>query len=516
MSTIQSLDWGTIEWVFEPETQSPDHMRVGISTMNPHTAQPAHCHYGDEQFLYILSGYGHQKINNVESEIKPGSFFHISSGMIHESENDGNEPIIKLLISIPAVASPMPVAHDKREKIQHMESIDKEEFLQETIKELFRHNLRPLRIPLSIYNEDQHLVYSNSEFPGFCKKCCPIEENIYNCELYNQKALFLPPYYEGISAFSCHNGLFLYTLPIVCEGELLGFIKTGHIKTKSAGNTEKSANEVYTAPQSTEQGMLDTIRNISQSICTHYQFCKVQVSFYKNKRVLTDKIKEDDKIQEYVKTAQNKVLNLQINQHFLFNTLNTIAGMSIKEHAFQTYEAIGNLAQLFRYTLRTETPFVLLKEEISYVKNYISLQKLRFGERLQVCFDLEDDLLNSCEVPFNFLQPIIENCFVHAFKNNQSAMQLILQNYRDKNELCFRIQDNGEGIPDEKMKELVSNMENGIGNSGTFMILRKLQSVFGNNFSYQLSPVENGGTLVTIRIPVTESERSSDEKNSAG
>ena len=151
MGKIQKLDWGVIEWIYEPEQGSSDHLKVGISVMYPKAFQPRHIHYGDEQFMYIISGHGWQKIGEEKCSIEPGKYFHISAGMDHETFNTGTEPIVKLLISLPAVFMPPKVAPDTREKTRKMESIDKKEFLKETVKELLRHNLKPLRVPLSIF-----------------------------------------------------------------------------------------------------------------------------------------------------------------------------------------------------------------------------------------------------------------------------------------------------------------------------------------------------------------------------
>lgn len=516
MGKVQYLDWGRIEWIYEPEAGSADHLRVGISVMNGYAVQPSHLHYGDEQFMYILSGYGRQKINGEESVIEPGEFFHVSPGMAHESQNDGEEPIVKLLVSISAVISPVRVARDQREKILQMERIDKKEFLRETIKELLRHNLKPFRIPLTIFDENHDLIYNNMEFPHVCRDCCHIQEDIYNCELYSRKMSCVSPYYERAASFSCPRGLFLYNLPIVFDGDLLGFIKTGHIRVRTEEDSLDAENDVYSAPLSTVNGMLDTVHNIVESICAHYQFCLVQVNLHKNKRELSDKIKEGGKIQEYLETAQNQVLNLQINQHFLFNTLNTISGMAIREEAFGTYSAIGDLAQLFRYTLRSEGSFALLKEEIGYVKNYTNLQKLRFGDRLEVVFELEEGLLENCEVPFNFLQPVVENCFIHGFKNMKSGMRMCIRVYRKKTHLFFEVQDNGEGMSEETKEELHREILEGTRTNGLFMVVRKLRFAFGDDFSCLFQTPESGGTLVCIKIPAAAAKGEANEKNIVG
>ena len=290
MSKIQRLDWGTIEWIYEPEDNSSDHLRVGISVMYPRAIQPRHIHYGDEQFMYVLSGSGWQRIGDEKSSIEPGKYFHISAGMAHETFNSGEDPIVKLLISLPAVFIPPKVSPDKRESTQKRESINKREFLEETVKELLRRNLKPLKVPLSIFDEEHGLVYSNREFPQYCKNCCEIEEDLNNCEVYCHKPTYVPPYYEGASAYVCRHGLSLYVLPIVCEGELLGFIKTGHIRTIAQKKEEREDGLPYNVPESTASGMLNMIhidRNTNYTVLFLYlchDGCHVRIYFPGNRQ----------------------------------------------------------------------------------------------------------------------------------------------------------------------------------------------------------------------------------------
>lgn len=499
MGKIQRLDWGVIEWLYEPAEGTMDNMRVGISTMFPGTVQPRHIHCGDEQLMYIISGRGRQRIGEEECVLEKGCIYHISTGMAHESVNDGDEPIVKLLISIPALTMAPKVRMNEAERIKKQETIDKPVFLRDTVKELFRSMLSPLKMSLAIFDSEQKLVYKSKDYPEYCRLTCGIDEGLDNCPLIQTESFWVPPYYEGASACVCSHGLWVYSLPIVSDGEFLGYIKAGHVRIRG-GEKENEEGLPYNVPDSTVTSIVQVIHKLAEAICNHYQVCRMQVALQHNVRVLSDQKKEEEILQESLKTTQDQAFNLQINQHFLFNTLNTIAGLAIREEAIQTYEAVGNLAQLFRYTLRTSGYFVTLGEEIEYLKNYTNLQKLRFGKRLQVEYLVSTPLLKE-KVPFNFLQPVVENSFKHGFKNQKGMMKISVRAEREKDYIKLTLSDNGSGIKPEILERLRKKMENESAAHGTVMVVRKLESLYGDSFCYEVDSSEKG-TEVTIRIPM--------------
>ncbi|MCD2491274.1 histidine kinase [Lacrimispora sp. NSJ-141] len=513
MGKIQKLDWGMIEWLYEPEEGFMDNMRVGISTMLPGTVQPRHIHCGDEQLMYVISGHGRQRIGEEESVLEKGCIYHISTGMAHESINDGEEPIVKLLISIPALTAVPKVRMNEAERVRKQESIDKQEFLRDTVKELFRSMLAPLKMPLAIFDSERKLVYKSKDYPEYCKNICRIDEDLENCPLIRKKNFWFPPYYEGASAYVCEHGLWVYALPIVADGEFLGYIKAGHVRTGERKGDETEEGLPYNVPDSTVTGIVQIIHKLSEAICNHYQLCQMQVALQHNVRVLSDRKKEEEMLQESLKTTQDQAFNLQINQHFLFNTLNTIAGLAVKEEAMQTYQAVGDLSQLLRYTLRTSSYFVTLGEEIEYLKNYTNLQRLRFGKRLEVEYMISSLLLQE-KVPFNFLQPVAENSFKHGFKNKKGKMKLSVRAEREENRIKLTVIDNGEGIEAETLKALREKIENGCAEHGTAMVVRKLESLYGGSFGYQVDSSEEG-TAVVIYIPIEE-RRNADETGFTG
>ncbi len=502
MARKQELDWGSIDWIFEPGEGSLDSMRVGISTMRPGTMQPRHIHYGDEQLMYVISGHGSQWIGDEETPLRPGAVYHISSGMSHESVNDGGEPIVKLLISIPALTETPKVRMNESERVRRQETIDKPEFLRDTVRELFRSMLAPLKVPLAIFDQNYELVYRSLEYPEYCRTVCHVDEDWQNCEILKQACYWGPPQYEGASGNVCAHGLWLYTLPVESRGELLGYIKAGHVRTAGAERGRDGTPLPYNVPESTVRGIVEVIHHIAEAIVNHYQICLMQVTRQRNIRMLSDQKSLDALLKESLKTTQDQAFNLQISQHFLFNTLSTIAGMAIRENAISTYDAVCDLSQLLRYTLRTNRFFVDLSEEIDYLKKYTNLQKIRFGDHLEVTCEAPQELMD-CKVPFHFLQPVAENAFKHGFKDRTGVMKLDVAVREQGETLTLTVRDNGSGMSPEALEGLREKIRTGSGERGTSMVVRKLASMYGENFSYTVTSDEHG-TCVTIRIPSSE------------
>lgn len=500
MGNVQKLDWGSIDWVYEPSAGSDDHMKVGISRMTAGSVQPRHTHSGDEQLMYILSGQGRQKIDDVEHPIEPGRIYHISSGMSHETINDGPEEIVKLLVSIPAALDSEPaVWQEPAQGLGTQGRIDPKEFLRQTVQEIAEQMLSPLKLPVSIYDVDEQIVYQNREYPLFCRCCCGIEEDEKACCLYREKTVYTAPYYAEPSAYVCQYGLSLYTRPILCDGELLGYLKTGHIRTSAATVDEFPAELPYNVPSSTVTGILQIMEKLCRIICNYYRFAKIEVGLEDSQRALSDRQEREELLQASLRTSQNKAMNLQLNQHFLFNTLNMIMSMAIREGAEQTYQAVSSLALLMQYTLRSDSYFVTLRQEVEYLKNYVSLQQMRFGKRLTVHYDIDGGLLQE-DVPFNFLQPIAENCFKHGFAGQGDQMELSVFIGRRDGFLVARIEDNGRGMDADRLRYLRQVAKTGGADHGTAMVTRKLDALYGSAYRYH---IESGGqgTCVSIEIP---------------
>ncbi len=158
-------------------------------------------------------------------------------------------------------------------------------------------------------------------------------------------------------------------------------------------------------------------------------------------------------LEKTLKELELKNLQSQVNPHFLFNALNTIARSAMFENADSTQDIIYNLAQLLRYSLRKINMPVSLADELDYVNNYLTIQKKRFGKRIRYKIDVPAEVLGF-RMPAITLQPLIENAVIHGLEpKRQGGMILIRGKVKDP-DLLIEIIDSGLGISPERVKEI--------------------------------------------------------------
>ena len=205
--------------------------------------------------------------------------------------------------------------------------------------------------------------------------------------------------------------------------------------------------------------------------------------------------------------AQTAVLQHQINSHFLFNTLENIKTISVTELGIdnEVENCIMLLNTIIREGIIQKTSIVPLSHELHLVKCYLDLMQLRYPDvesHLAV-----DETLLQCSV-FKFsLQPILENCFSHAFTEETGrAKHIYIHIYRQENDLVIHIQDNGCGLKGDYLKELQqlnSDMKTDqTHHVGIQNVHKRITNVFGARYGISMENTPPG-TTVTIRYPIT-------------
>lgn len=208
--------------------------------------------------------------------------------------------------------------------------------------------------------------------------------------------------------------------------------------------------------------------------------------------------------------AELKALQFQINPHFLYNTLECVNSLAIVNNNTEISTIVLKLGEILRYNLgNNHSEYVELREEIKQIHNYIDIFKIRFGDRFNVIFDIPGELEN-CKILRFILQPIIENFVVHGFSSKrQAGCAEILATEKD-GMLEITIQDDGAGIPENKLKEInkmlkiseewqLDGKEKSIGLQN---VNSRIKLAYGEEYGLEIESLYEVGTIVRITIPL--------------
>lgn len=198
-----------------------------------------------------------------------------------------------------------------------------------------------------------------------------------------------------------------------------------------------------------------------------------------------------------------KALQAQINPHFLFNTINTIA-MLIRTEPERARVLLREFATFYRRTLETGDQLVELSRELDYVRSYLHFEQARFGDRISVSEQVSPDTTHLL-VPAFIVQPIVENAVKHGMRS-EGTLHISLSAYCDDTDLEVIVSDDGVGIP---AADLPHVLELGFG-KGLGIALKnvddRLRGHFGGSSGLAVSSVEGQGTTVTLRIRLDKTE----------
>lgn len=209
------------------------------------------------------------------------------------------------------------------------------------------------------------------------------------------------------------------------------------------------------------------------------------------------------------KEIEIKMLQSQMNPHFLYNSLETIRGMALEEGQENIAIMSFSLAKLLRYNLKNDSSIVSLGEEIRFCKTYLQIQKFRFEDRFEYELDIPEWAMELQVVKFS-LQPIVENCFVHAYGRSCQKLKITIS-VVPHSEFSFtiRVEDTGSGIPNHILDELTRKLEQKTTNSdgkhiGLLNVQQRIHYVFGADYGLSVRSELGTGTVVEMELPMRE------------
>lgn len=481
----QKTDWGEISWLNEGP-RYPQGMQVGMVTLPTGSHQPKHIHY-EEQVIYVTQGEALSLINGKESHLKAGDMLHWPAGVEHEIFNTGTFPFKHLLVSNPV----------QEEKMQLFPEADEEpspDLIYTAVEAIRTQFLETLHYGYAIFDALGNLILQSDYMPEYCEGCC-----------HPSAAPGKSPCMMHLSAkereqekeFKCSFGMEIFHYPIFFKGVFLGYIESGYIRHNS--NEGDQIRQVYDVPESVIIGIRALIRRICKAIINYCEFEQFRRNLMEKELKISDNEEARQALMRNLQETQYAMTDLKINNHFLFNTLNSMASMALDMGSMNLYQSIVDLSKMFHYTLRTQNSIVPLVKEVDYVRAYLQLQKLRYGEELDLIYSQDPQAVKAL-VPFNFLQPVVENAFSHGFRDCIHKKKIKLEIEKQEGQVEIRVINSGKKLTPELCKRINYGIRSNTSH-GLSMVYRKLQAVFGEDFSLRSMVLHNGCTCFQVRFP---------------
>lgn len=212
-----------------------------------------------------------------------------------------------------------------------------------------------------------------------------------------------------------------------------------------------------------------------------------------------------------LKQAELDFLRSQINPHFLYNALEAIQAVAAADGQTEIENAAGALGTLFRYNVKGKAT-VTLKQEMEITNAYLTIQKLRFGDKIEVIGNLRADTEELMVIKL-LLQPIVENAVYHGLEPKVGSGTIFISSRREGGDLLISVYDNGVGIPAERLRKLQKALSNAADGRrviekhiGLLNVQYRLRLFYGSPYGIHIESKENEGTKVLIRLPARSIE----------
>lgn len=354
-----------------------------------------------------------------------------------------------------------------------------------------------------------------NNFTPFCQlvRSSPVgSRKCIECDAFAEKRAF---YNRKPMIYDCHYGLKDCCVPIIVDDKLLGAVLGGQVlvhdessqNPKEKFNVEQLSEELNIPKTQLEEA-------IEQIVVVKYDYLIECVDFYQvlanhfkemglksiAQNQLLEESREKLEYEKRAKYAELKTIEAQINPHFLFNTLNSIARIAMMEDANHTEEMIFNLSDLLRYNLKQIEEFPTIADEIENIKRYLFIQKTRYQSRLTYDFSVDYELLNYC-LPSMILQPIVENAIIHGLEPLVEGGEVYISVAKRANDIVIAVHDTGIGFDQHHFEKLLDADRNSPTGLGVINSHLRLKDYFGETYGLFYTQKDGYRTVAEITFP---------------
>ena len=262
---------------------------------------------------------------------------------------------------------------------------------------------------------------------------------------------------------------------------------------------------LYHATQKVAEGDFDARAKVN----THDEIAVLAQGFNNmadNIQSLVDKVKEDER---KMRQLDLRLLQEQINPHFLYNTLDTIVWLIEGNESDQAVNMVVTLSNFFRLVLSKGKEFISIKEEEQHISSYLKIQKMRYHDIME--YDIQiDKVLYDYQILKLTLQPLVENALYHGIKYKRAKGYIHITGEKDGNVIHLAVRDNGIGMDQDELDQILEEFEHS-GKThekgfGLANVNERIRMYFGTEYGMTIQSKKGKGTLVEISIPAIKIE----------
>lgn len=362
-------------------------------------------------------------------------------------------------------------------------------------------------------------VTCNSNFQPICQMIRSTPVGLARCKECDAQGGLAAYSSKKPTAYQCMGGLMDVAAPITIEDEYIGCLLCGQVVLEEdqeefvkdivdrnvhlglpRDELIRAARRIPAIPRERLNAAVEML------VLTANHIVEIGMANVTQARLLKE-AQEKAALQAALQSAQLQALQSQINPHFLFNSLTLVGYTALEEQAPRTEEIAYSLSDLLRYSLRNTATLVTLGEEVDMIERYLSIQKMRFGERLERKIEIESSLTQT-RLPCMTLQPLVENAVVHAVEPLTSPVMIYVRAWRESEWMILEIADDGPGMASEVVqavnarafyKETDRKSSLGLKN-----VLQRLEGEYGDRFCFRLESKIGRGTRVLLKLPQSD------------
>ncbi len=201
--------------------------------------------------------------------------------------------------------------------------------------------------------------------------------------------------------------------------------------------------------------------------------------------------------------AELHALEAQINPHFLYNTLDSIRWLAVKNRNYDISEQIEALSEIFKHVLNKGNEIVTLKEEIEFLNDYMFIQNAKYGDRIVLNIHVDSRLLDL-KMPKLIIQPLVENSIIHGLEQKIEGGTIEINIERDGELLRFSVSDDGNGIDENKIRKMLTSKEHSVNIFALKNIDERIKLKYGESFGLSFHSQTGCGTRVEVLLPAVD------------